>query len=219
MSVLIDYCETCQTKEEICKKAGKIKEWFIEAIKEEWNPLTYNDPNIKAFDLPSQDGKVFIMTKTTFNCDPKKFYDYLVSSSYEDQHAFDSDMLAFERDLWFKEECCEIDRSLYKATWPVYPREFVGVQCWEEKEERFMCVQESCNYSLKWNEVNKGWVRGYKKSGIMLTRTGPTTCDVNRIVILDARGSVPTWVVGVTKTDEIKRVLAMKKFAEEKFTK
>ena len=217
MSVEIEYCDTCTTKEQICAKAQQIKEWFLKAIEEEWAPMSYNDPHVKAFDQPNKDGKIMIMTKTSFNCDAKKVYDYLTSSDYKQQHAYDSDLLAFERDQVFKEEGCEVSRTLYKATWPVSPREFISVQCWEQMEDRFVCVQESVNYPLKWNSVNKDWVRGYKKSGIVMIPDGPNKCEVRRIVIIDARGSVPTWIVGVTKTDEAKRVAFMKKFCDKTF--
>ena len=214
MSVEIEYCDTCVTKEQICEKATKLKAWFLEAIKEEWTPLSFNDPDVKAFEKPNKEGRIMIMTKTAFKVNAKKVFDYLISSTYEGQHAYDADLMAFERDQVFEEEGCEICRTMYKATWPVKPREFISVQCWEDMSDKFVCVQESVNYALKWNAVNSGWVRGYKKSGIIMTPTGDDSCDVVRIIIIDARGSVPSWIVGVTKTDEAKRVVAMKKFVD-----
>ena len=215
MSVEIEFCDTCTTKEEIVKKSEELKIWIEEAMKEQWNPMTYNNKEVEVFDQPTRNSKTYIMSKTIFKCNAEKTYNYIKVITEENQKKYESGLMLFERDQRYEDEQVEVSRNMYKSPWPVAPREFVNCQNWYEKDGSFYFLQESINYPIKWNEVNKSFVRGYKKSGLVLKPIDENSCEVTRIVILDARGSVPTSLSVVVKKDDAGRLFEMKKFMEK----
>ena len=215
MSVEIEYCDTCVTKEEIVKKSEQLKTWIEQALKEQWNPMAYSNKEIEVFDQPTRDGKTYVMSKTIFQCNAEKTYNYIKTITEENQKKYETGLMCFERDQRFEEEQCETTRNMYKSPWPVAPREFVNCQNWYEKDGSFYFLQESINYPKKWNEVNKSFVRGYKKSALVLKPIDENKCEATRIIILDARGSVPNYLSIIVKKDDSVRLFEMKKFMEQ----
>ncbi|ELP88403.1 hypothetical protein EIN_229260 [Entamoeba invadens IP1] len=216
MSVDIEYCDKCVTKEEILKKSEELKLWYDNQANEKWTPMSYNNPEITLTELPQVDYKNFIMSRCTFKADAAKVFEFLKTSTFEQQKVYDTDLLAFEKSEVFPEDGCEVSRVCYKAPWPVTSREFVSVQNYFEKDGAYYFLQESINYPTKWNEANKNFVRGYKKSGLKMLPKGDHV-DVWRIVVLDPRGSIPGWVVSVAKKDDAGRLFAMKTYFEKTF--
>ncbi|EAL44134.1 START domain containing protein [Entamoeba histolytica HM-1:IMSS-B] len=217
MSVEIEYCSTVNTKEEIIKKSEELKEWIDKAINEKWNPLSYNNPEITLVDQPQQEYKHLVMSSCTINANIEKVYNFLIHSTFEEQKKYDTDLLEFERDQRFEDEGCEIARVCYKAPWPVTAREFVGVQNWFQRDGKYYLLQESVNYPAKWTTPNKNYVRGYKKSGLVLKPLGDNKIEVHRVVVIDARGSIPGWLAGTAKKDDAGRLFEMKKYFEANF--
>lgn len=217
MSIEIEYAATVNSKEDVVKKSEELKQWIDSAVEGKWNPMSYSNKEIKLFDQPPEGTKHILMSQCTINADAKKAFEFLTHSEFKDQKVYDTDLLVFERAEKFDDEGCEVSRVCYKAPWPVTAREFVSVQNWFEKDGNYYLVQESVNYPKKYTEPTKEYVRGYKKSGLVLKSTGDKQMEAFRVVILDPRGSIPGWVVSTAKKDDAGRLFAMKKYFEEHF--
>ena len=219
MSVEIEFCKTVTTPEEICQHSEEVKDWIIKVVKEKWNPIAFSDKSVSVFDQPQQAYKHYVMSKTIFKCSAKYLFDVLNGTPFEEQKIYDTDLLEFERDNRDEEKQFEITRTLYKSPWPVVPREFVNCQNWFEHEGQFYFAQGSVNYPIKWNVYNSKIVRGYKMSGTVIKPIDETQCEVTRVVILDPRGSVPSYLTSIFKKDDANRLLLLRKYVEEKFAK
>ncbi|KAL7721810.1 START domain-containing protein [Entamoeba marina] len=219
MSTVIEYCQTVNDPQDIVKKSDELKEWIDVAANSKWSPLSYKHKEVLLFDKPQEDQKHILMTKTVVHASAKQIYEYLINSSFEEQKAYDKDMISFERTERSDESGCEIARVCYSAPWPVAAREFVGVQNWYERNGKYYLTQESVNYPHKWSTPDPKFVRGYKKSGMILDPISDSQTQIHRVIVLDARGSIPGWLASTAKKDDAGRLLELKHFFEKKFGK
>ena len=216
MSLDIEYATTCNTKEEFIKKRDDLKQWVEKILKEQWNPMSYNNKDIKVFDRPQENGKHFLMSKTTIKANMKKFYEYIQTATFQQQQDYD-DLTEYEKDQSFPEDQIDIIRCVYKGPWPITPRDFIILQTWYEQDGSYYFIHESINYHQKWNTPNKNYVRGFKQVGLIFKPNEDGSYEVTRLVATDPRGSVPTALVGACKKDDVARLVKMKKFVESSF--
>ena len=219
MSVDIEFCKTISTPEEIEKHSEEVKNWIINIIKEKWNPIAFSDKTVSVFDQPQQEYKHYVMSKTTFKCSAEFLMNTLNGTPIEEQKIYDTDLLEFDVDNRNEEKQYEVTRTLYRSPWPVAPREFVNCQNWFQHEGMYYFAQGSVNYPNKWNVYDKRYVRGYKMSGTVIKPVDENSCEVTRVVILDPRGSVPSYLAGIFKKDDASRLVLLRNYVEGKFAK
>ncbi|KAL7720496.1 START domain-containing protein [Entamoeba marina] len=215
MSVAIEYADTINSNEDIQKKCKQLEDWVEIPLSEKWNQISFTPNEIQLFDQPQQEQKHIMLSKTIIHAPVKTIYNYLTTANYEEMKLCDKDLLEYEFDQRNDEESYVINRNCYKAPWPVTAREFVEVAHWFEKDDFCYIVRESINYSSKWNAVNKKYVRGYKKYGLVLKPINENDTEATRITIIDARGSIPSWLTSSSKKDEANRLLEYKQFFEK----
>ena len=120
MSLDIDYCSKCETKEEIVKKSQELHGWMETITEEKWNPMSYGNKEFKVFDKPADGGKQYLMSRTIFKANAQKIYEYIQTASLQQQQEYD-DIVEFERDQTFPEGFWQILLIPEKHPVPAHP--------------------------------------------------------------------------------------------------
>ena len=56
-------------------------------------------------------------------------------------------------------------------------------------------------------------------SGTVIKPVDDNSCEVTRVVILDPRGSVPSYLAGIFNKDDASRLVLLRNYVEGKFAK
>ncbi|EDR21781.1 hypothetical protein, conserved [Entamoeba dispar SAW760] len=210
---------TCNTKEELINEAKEMKEWFENELKIQWNPITYNNPDVKLYDLPMRGYSHRTRCRVHCNCTFEQMLKFNQETNIDELKKYDKSLLNYEIFDQVEGTNILVTHTAFSVTWPVTARQFVSLHDNYPTENGHIFIQTSIkNDKVK---TNKKYVTAYKKSALLIEKDpeDPKRCYIERIIEMDPRGSIPTFVVASNKTNDAERMWEMKLFVEEKVKK
>ena len=209
----------CETQEELKQESQNLRDWFSNELKIKWNPLDHPKKEVKLYDLPTENNIYRTRCRVHCNCTYEQMLKFNMESDVVEMKKYDKSMLNYQ--VFDKVEGTEIivTHTAFSITWPVVPRQFVSLHDNYDVETGHIFVQQSILNDKV--EINKKYVTGYKKSGLLIERDpeNKDKCYIERVLYLDPRGSIPSFVVASQKTNDAERLWEMKTYVEEKAKK
>ncbi|KAL7722656.1 START domain-containing protein [Entamoeba marina] len=210
--------QPCQTHEELKTEAQKLRQWFETQLKEKWNPIEYKNPDVSLYELPNDGSKYRTRCRVHCNCTFEQMYNFNKDSSPEELRKYDKSMLIYKVFDHVDDTNIIVTDTSFSVMWPVSPRQFISLHDNYPVENGHIFVQSS----IQNNKValHKKYVLGYKKSGLLIEKDleDESKCYIERVILMDPRGSIPTFVASSYKTNDAE-ITQLRAYVEQKVSK
>jgi len=201
-------CPSPTTKEDyIALSEQKLKELKELVSSEDWNPIPFTEgdenttSDIRLWDKETPDQPInCVKVSGTVPASPKEVLELCRTTDISIINKWDSDLLTMTsvEDI---AENIKLIHSTYRAIYPVWPREFVAIRSWVE-ESNGVCYSWGTSINHSRFPEPKDHVRGVLLvSGWIIEpvpgEPGKSVCT--RLVRLDPKGYIPSWILNIFK--------------------
>ncbi|ELP87737.1 hypothetical protein EIN_410800 [Entamoeba invadens IP1] len=210
---------TCTTHDDFKKEAAAMREWFTNEMKLEWTPIAYNNPDVKLYELPMRGYSHRTRCRVHCNSTYEQMLKFNMDTTLEELKKYDKSMLNYEIFDKVDDTSIIITHTAFSVTWPVTARQFVSLHDNYDVDNGHVFIQTS----IKNDKVksNPKYVTAFKKSGLFIEKDkeDDKKCYIERIIEMDPRGSIPTFITSSYKTNDAERLLEMRAYVDQKVKK
>ena len=196
----------CTTHDQLAAEAEALRAWFEENLEQQWQPVAYSNADVVLQELPSIGTVHRTRCRVHCRCSYESMFNFNYNATTDDLRAYDKSMLTYAVFDRVPDTEIVVTETSFSVMWPVAPRAFVSVHDNYPTEHGHAFVQGSIVNDKA--VPSSKCVVAYKRSGLLIERDpeDPARCYIERVIMMDPRGSIPAFVANKYKTNDAERL-------------